>query len=100
MAFTIPELKELAAEKGSELIMLEHGEKLPEGLRGQTFKRTWLCVPAGTDEKFVYAAAVRFAKVYTYVTDDNEDESGPTAGQNIAEFEYNTVETDENEMDH
>ena len=100
MAFTIPELKELAAEKGFEVIVLEPGEKLPENLRGRSFKRTWLCVPAGTDEKLIYAAAVRFAKVYTYGSVNDPDETDSSDGRNEAEIEYNTVETDENEMDH
>lgn len=98
MAFTIPELEKTAAEKGFEMIVLEHGEKLPERFHGQTFKRTWLCVPAGTDEKLIYAAAARFAKVYTYVT-NAEEESGLAADQNEAEIQYNTVETDEEEME-
>ena len=100
MAFTIPELKEFAAEKGFELIVLEPGEKLPENLRGRSFKRTWLCVPAGLDEKPIYAAAARFAKVYTYGSENDADETDSAAGCNEAEIEYNTMETDENEMDH
>ena len=100
MAFTIPELQKLAAEKGFELIVLEPGEKLPEDLRGRSFKRTWLCVPAGTDGKLVYAAAAHFAKVYTYGSGNDPDETDSSDGCNEAEIEYNTVETDENEMDH
>jgi hypothetical protein len=100
MAFTIPELKEFAAGKGFELIVLEPGEKLPENLRGRSFKRTWLCVPAGLDEKLIYAAAAHFAKVYTYGSENESDETDSSAGCNEAEMEYNTMEMNENEMDH
>ena len=100
MAFTIPELKEFAAEKGFEVIVLEPGEKLPEDLRGRSFKRTWLCVPAGTDKKLIYAAAARFAKIYTCGSENDADETDLSDGSNEVEIEYNTVETDENEMEH
>jgi len=99
MAFTIPELKKIAAEKGFGVIVLDPGEKLPEDLRGQSFKRTWLCVPAGTDGKLIYAASVRFAKIYTYGSENDADETDSSDRCNEAEIENNAEETNENEMD-
>ena len=66
MTFTLAQLKERAAASGAELIVLPESGKLPESLRGKTGKELWLCVPANTDEKLIYAAASRFDKVYIF----------------------------------
>lgn len=66
MTFTLAQLKKRATASGAELIVLTPGEKLPESLRGKTGKELWLCVPANTDEKLIYAAASRFDKVYIF----------------------------------
>ena len=66
MTFTLAQLKERAAASGAELIVLPENGKLPESLRGKTGKELWLCVPAGVDEKLLYAAASHFDKVYIF----------------------------------
>ena len=66
MTFSLAQLKERAAACGAELIVLPENGKLPESLRGKTGKELWLCVPAGVDEKLLYAAAARFDKVYIF----------------------------------
>ena len=66
MNFTLAQLKKHAAARGAELIVLPENGKLPESLRGYTGKELWLCVPANTDEKLIYAAASRFDKVYIF----------------------------------
>jgi hypothetical protein len=71
MTFTLAQLKKRAAASGAELIVLPENGKLPEALRGNTGKELWLCVPANTDEKLIYAAASRFDKVYIF----NEQEA-------------------------
>ena len=68
MIYTISDLKRSAFRKGIKLVVLESGEKLPRSFRGRTFKRSWLCVPAGTDRRIVRAAVVRFAKVFVCST--------------------------------
>ena len=66
MTFTLAQLKKHAAARGAELIVLPENGKLPESLRGKTGKELWLCVPANTDEKLIYAAASRFDKIYIF----------------------------------
>ena len=66
MTFTLAQLKKRAAASGAELIVLPENGKLPESLRGKTGKELWLCVPANTDEKLIYAAASRFDKIYIF----------------------------------
>ena len=66
MTVTLTQLKERAAASGAELIVLPENRKLPGDMRGKTGKVLWLCVPAGTDEKLIYAAASRFDKVYIF----------------------------------
>ena len=68
MIHTISELKKSAFKKGIKLVVLGSREKLPRDLRGRTFRRSWLCVPAGTDRRILRAAVVRFANVFTYST--------------------------------
>ena len=72
MTFTLAQLKERAAASGAELIVLTPGEKLPESLQGKTGKELWLCVPANTDKKLIYAAAARFDKVYTFTAKESK----------------------------
>ena len=66
MTFTLAQLKKRAAVSGAELIVLPENGKLPESLRGYTGKELWLCVPANTDEKLIYAATSHFDKVYIF----------------------------------
>ena len=72
MTFTLAQLKERAATCGAELIVLSGNGNLPESLRGKTGKELWLCVPANTDEKLIYAAAARFDKVYTFTAKESK----------------------------
>ena len=66
MTFTLTQLKECAAASGAELIVLPGNGKLSGDMRGKTGKELWLCVPANTDKKLIYAAASRFDKVYMF----------------------------------
>jgi hypothetical protein len=66
MTFTLAQLKKRAAASGAELIVLQGNGNLPEDMRGKTGKELWLCVPANTDKKLIYAAAARFDKVYIF----------------------------------
>ena len=66
MTFTLAQLKKRAAVSGAELIVLPKNGKLPESLRGKNGKELWLCVPANTDKKLIYAAASHFDKVYIF----------------------------------
>ena len=72
MTFTLAQLKERAAACGAKLIVLSENGKLPESLRGKTGKELWLCVPAGVDEKLLYAAAAHFDKVYTFTAKESK----------------------------
>ena len=72
MTFTLAQLKERAAACGAELIELAPNGKLPGSLRGNTGRELWLCVPAGTDEKLIYAAASHFDKVYTFTEKESK----------------------------
>ena len=72
MTFTLAQLKKRAAASGAELIVLPENGKLPESLRGKTGKELWLCVPAGADEKLLYAATARFDKVYTFTAKESK----------------------------
>jgi hypothetical protein len=65
---TLQELKQRAARSGAELLVLRPGGKLPGDMRGKSGKELWLCAPANTDEKLLYAAAARFDKVYTFLS--------------------------------
>jgi len=66
MTFTLAQLKNRAAAAGAELIVLSRNGALPPSLRGKTGRELWLCVPVGTDEKRVYAAAARFGKIHVF----------------------------------
>lgn len=66
MNFTLAQLKKRAAASGAELIVLPENGNLPEDMRGKNGKELWLCVPANTDEKLIYAAASHFDKVYIF----------------------------------
>ena len=66
MTFTLTQLKERAAASGVELIVLPGNGKLPGDMRGKNGKEIWLCIPANTDKKLIYAAASRFDKVYVF----------------------------------
>ena len=66
MTFTLTQLKERATVSRAELIVLPENGKLPGDIRGKNGKELWLCVPANTDKKLVYAAASRFDKVYIF----------------------------------
>lgn len=66
MTYTLAFLKERAAACGAEAVVLRPGKKLQESLRGKCGKEVWLCVKKGTDKKVLYAAAVRFDKVYVF----------------------------------
>ena len=66
MNFTLTQLKERAAASGAELIVLPKNGKLPADMRGKNGKELWLCIPANTDKKLIYAAASRFDKVYIF----------------------------------
>ena len=63
---TLQELKQRAARRGAELLVLRPGGKLPGDMRGKSGKELWLCVPANTDEKLIYAAASHFDQVYIF----------------------------------
>ena len=63
---TLQELKQRAARRGAELLALRPGRKLPGAMRGKSGKELWLCVPANTDKKLIYAAASHFDKVYIF----------------------------------
>ena len=66
MNFPLSQLKERTAASGAELIVLPENGKLPGNMRGKTGKELWLCIPANTDKKLIYAAASRFDKVYIF----------------------------------
>ena len=66
MPFTLAQLKERAAASGAKLIVLPENGKLPGDMRGKNGKKLWLCIPANTDKKLIYAAASRFDKVYMF----------------------------------
>lgn len=72
MTHTLAFLKERAAACGAELSVLQDGGKLPESLRGKCGKEVWLCVKKGTDKKLLFAAAVRFDKVYVFTEKEND----------------------------
>ena len=72
MTYTLAFLKEHAAARGAELSVLRRGGKLPESLRGKCGKEVWLCVEKGTEKKLLYAAAVRFDKVYVFTEKEND----------------------------
>ena len=69
---TLQELKQRAARSGAEHLVLRPGGKLPGDMRGKSGKELWLCVPANTDEKLLYAAAARFDKVYTFTAKESK----------------------------
>lgn len=69
---TLQELKQRAARRGAELLALRSGRKLPGAMRGKSGREIWLCVPANTDEKLLYAAAARFDKVYTFTAKESK----------------------------
>ena len=69
---TLQELKQRAARSGAELLVLRPGGKLPGDMRGKSGKELWLCVPANTDKKLLYAAAARFDKVYTFTAKESK----------------------------
>ena len=58
MTFTLDQLKKRAAASGAELIVLQGNGNLPGDMRGKTGKELWLCGPANTDKKLIYAAAL------------------------------------------
>ena len=66
MNFTLSQLKECTAASGVELIVLPENGKLPGDMRGKNGKELWLCIPADTDKKLIYAATSRFDKVYMF----------------------------------
>lgn len=68
----LQELKQRAARSGAELLVLRPGRKLPGAMRGKSGREIWLCVPANTDEKLLYAAAARFDKVYTFTEKESK----------------------------
>ena len=69
---TLAQLEERAAACGAELLVLRSGGKLPESLRGKFGREVWLCVKKGTDKKVLFAAAVRFEKVYVFTEKEND----------------------------
>ncbi|MBE6400045.1 MAG: hypothetical protein E7041_07895 [Lentisphaerae bacterium] len=71
---TLQELKQRAARRGAELLVLRPGGKLPEAMRGNTGKELWLCVQTSTDKKLIYAAASRFDQVYIFNKTENKNE--------------------------
>ncbi len=72
MTFTLAQLKERAATCGAELIVLSGNGNLPGDMRGKSGKELWLCIPAGVDEKLLYAAAARFDIVYTFTAKESK----------------------------
>lgn len=66
MTFTLARLKTYAAASGAALIVLLPGGTLSPSLRGKRGKELWLCAPAGTERKIIYAALSRFDKVYIF----------------------------------
>ena len=71
---TLQELKQRAARRGAELLVLCPGRKLPGTMRGKTGKELWLCVQKATDKKLIYAAAARFDRVYLFNKTENKNE--------------------------
>lgn len=71
---TLQELKQRAARRRAELLVLRPGGKLPEAMRGNTGKELWLCVQAATGKKLIYAAASRFDQVYLFNKTENKNE--------------------------
>lgn len=71
---TLQELKQRAARRGAELLVLRPGRKLPGAMRGKSGKEVWLCVQAATDKKLIYAAASRFDQVYLFNKTENKNE--------------------------
>ena len=71
---TRQELKQRAARRGAELLVLRPRRKLHEAMRGKSGKEVWLCVQAATDKKLIYAAASRFDQVYLFNKTENKNE--------------------------
>ena len=71
---TLQELKQRAARRGAELLVLRPRRKLLEAMRGKSGKEVWLCVQAATDKKLIYAAASRFDQVYLFNKMENKNE--------------------------
>ncbi len=71
---TLQELKQRAARRGAELLILRPGGKLPGAMRGKTGKEVWLCVQEATAKKLIYATAARFDQVYVFHRTENKIE--------------------------
>ena len=71
---TLQELKQRAARREAELLVLRPRRKLPEAMRGKSGKEVWLCVQTATDKKLIYAAASRFDQVYLFNKTENKNE--------------------------